>query len=288
MPASRGFDKTRMVSDIPNSLPGGSTAMVEGLYRGWDELRSVPSGQQSSLRVIVLFTDGASNSVPGIYDAVPGSAQGLRTYDFPKQSPDPDNQTHNNPHLVGLFDTETGNAHSTKYQDLTIGFWKDPTTLTVPGLQWLPLKSFHGHRRSAGIPTSFDLQTSALTVGGVPQSTKRALRNKNTATGRFPADVWNVNNAARNLVEIIADAAREDTGDYRIRIYTIGMGELVRYRLGTLREMSEEILMRVANDRHSPDFVQGQLEGKYYFAAGAGDVSAAFQALQNEIIRLSR
>ena len=45
--------------------------MVEGLYRGWDELRSVPNGQQSGLRVIVLFTDGASNSVPGIY---PGSA----------------------------------------------------------------------------------------------------------------------------------------------------------------------------------------------------------------------
>ena len=46
--------------------------MVEGLYRGWDELRSVPAGTQSGLRVIVLFTDGASNSVPGNYDAAPG------------------------------------------------------------------------------------------------------------------------------------------------------------------------------------------------------------------------
>ena len=43
---------------------GGSTAMVEGLFRGWDELRTVPNGQQSSLRVLVLFTDGASNSIP--------------------------------------------------------------------------------------------------------------------------------------------------------------------------------------------------------------------------------
>ena len=66
MPAGRGFDKARLMADIPNSLPGGSTAMVQGLYRGWDELRSVPNGQQSGLRVIVLFTDGASNSVPGI------------------------------------------------------------------------------------------------------------------------------------------------------------------------------------------------------------------------------
>ncbi|MGH9310874.1 MAG: VWA domain-containing protein, partial [Vicinamibacterales bacterium] len=80
MPSSRGFDKTRVMADIPNSLPGGSTAMVQGLYRGWDEVRSVPRGQQSGLRVIVLFTDGASNSVPGVYPGASDS-RGLRTYD---------------------------------------------------------------------------------------------------------------------------------------------------------------------------------------------------------------
>jgi hypothetical protein len=67
MPSNRGFNKTAVVNAIPQNLPGGSTNMVEGLYRGWDELRTVPAGQQSSLRVIVLFTDGASNSVPGRY-----------------------------------------------------------------------------------------------------------------------------------------------------------------------------------------------------------------------------
>ena len=91
MPAGRGFDKAKVMADIPNSLPGGSTAMVQGLFRGWDELRSVPNGQQSGLRVIVLFTDGASNSVPGIYDpGAPGVSRGLRTYDFPENGADPD------------------------------------------------------------------------------------------------------------------------------------------------------------------------------------------------------
>ena len=43
MPSSRGFNKTKLVmADVPSTLPGGSTNMVEGLYRGWDELRSVP------------------------------------------------------------------------------------------------------------------------------------------------------------------------------------------------------------------------------------------------------
>ena len=42
MPSSRGFDKPGMIAAVPQNLPGGSTAMVQGLYRGWDELRSVP------------------------------------------------------------------------------------------------------------------------------------------------------------------------------------------------------------------------------------------------------
>jgi Mg-chelatase subunit ChlD len=96
MPSTRGFDKPKVISDVPSTLPGGSTNMVEGLYRGWDELRSVPAGQQSGLRVIVLFTDGASNSVPGSYDAALGLGRALRT-STSKNSPDPDGQTSGHP-----------------------------------------------------------------------------------------------------------------------------------------------------------------------------------------------
>ncbi len=104
MPSARGFDKTKIESDVPNNLPGGSTLMVEGLYRGWDELRSVPNGTQSGLRIIVLFTDGASNGVPGQYDAS-GLAKSLRTWDFPKSANDPDSQTWDSPHIDGLYAT---------------------------------------------------------------------------------------------------------------------------------------------------------------------------------------
>jgi hypothetical protein len=44
----------------------------------------------------------------------------------------------------------------------------------------------------------------------------------------------------------------------------------------------------VANDPESQDFNEDQLEGRYYFAQTSNDVSAAFQALQNQIIRLSK
>jgi Flp pilus assembly protein TadG len=300
MPSSRGFNKTKLMADVPSSLPGGSTAMVEGLYRGWDEVRAVPRGQQSGLRVIVLFTDGASNSVPGVY---PGSSagRGLRTWDFPDNGPDPDNQTHSSPQINGLFDTETGvasgglpgtayawNCSRGKTLALILSSCVQSGGSPAGTAQYLPPTSRHTHFRSSGIPTTFPLQVNYLKVNGVTQSSRRGLENVN-ATGQFPAHVININNAARNLVEIIANAARADTGgDYPIRIYSIGMGELVRYELGSLQETSESILKRVANDKTSPDFNGAQLEGKYYFAPTAADLGPAFQQLQSQIIRLSK
>ena len=297
MPSSRGFDKAKVYADVPSTLPGGSTNMVEGLYRGWDELRSVPSGQQSGLRVIVLFTDGASNSIPANYDTAPGLGRALRTYDFPKTPPDPDSQTWDNPTIAGLYPTNSANSTASPGYSLQVPKWDNNCSVAgscLPAIPYLPLTSWHANHRSSGIPTTFPLQVNYLTVNGTAQSSARGLRNQNTAPGpnlgRYPADVWNINNGARNLVEIIANAARADNGDYPIRIYTIGMGELVRYKLGTRKEMSEEILKRIANDSTAPapDFNETQLEGKYYFARTAADVGPAFQALQNQIIRLSK
>jgi len=285
MPASRGFDKATVMADVPSTLPGGSTNMVEGMYRGWDELRSVPLGQQSGLRIIVLFTDGASNGVPANWDGT-GTAKSMRTADFPKNLPDPDGQTWNNPSIGGLMDTATGVASPSV--GVTPAIWSDKST-TVPGYTLMPTQTLHTHHRSSGIPTSFPLQTNALNVNGVAQnsSTRRGLYLDPTL-GQYKANVWNVNNAARNVLEIVSDAARNDNGDYKIRIYTIGMGVLVQYLLGTMPEMPQDILKRISNDATSPDFNSAQLEGKYYFAQTAADVGPAFQGIQNQILRLSR
>ena len=287
MPPSRGFDKTGLMSNIPSTLPGGSTAMVEGLYRGWDQLRSVPLGSQSGLRVIVLFTDGASNSVPGDYGT--GNGYGLRTYDFPQNAGDTFGQTWNSPHITGLYDTQSG-ANSMGI-DVQLPYTSTNTPFNTNPLwpKYLPVTSSHKYHVSAGIPTTFPLQTAALTVDGLPQSATRGLHNFDAPAGKYPADVHNINNAARNLVEIVANAARNDTGDYRIRIYTIGMGQLVPLQLGMRMETSESILKRIANDpRSAPDYSSAQLEGKYYYAQTAADVGPAFQALQNQILRLSK
>jgi Flp pilus assembly protein TadG len=185
MRSSRGFNKTKVKGDIAQNLPGGSTNMVEGLYRGWDELRTVPRGQQSGLRVIVLFTDGASNSVPGNYEAAAGLSRGLRTFDFPRNAADTEGQTHDRPQIHGLFDTN-GGAQSPSVPHAEY-FWS--STTPHPNVPLLPLQSFHGAPRSSGMRRSFDLQTSTLKVNGVSQSTKRGLRNRDATTGRYPTQI---------------------------------------------------------------------------------------------------
>jgi hypothetical protein len=280
----------KVMADVPNNLPGGSTNTVEGIYRAWDELRSVPNGQQSSLRIIVLFTDGASNSVDGDYGS---GIQALRTYDFPKNFPDPDSQTWNTPLIVGLFDPQSG-VQNPAYPGLPVNaIHGQESTATLPAfgaypaVPLLPVTTSHQHHRSGGIPTSFPLQSASLTVNGAPQNSVRGLRN--LTGGQYPADVFNINNAARNVLEIIADQARLDNGgDYRIRIYPIGMSFLVQYMLGTMPEKPEDILKRVANDPISPDYNAAELQGKYYYAPTAADVSPAFQGIQNQIIRLTQ
>jgi hypothetical protein len=261
-------------------------------------VRSVPLGSRSGLRVIVLFTDGASNSVPANWDSS-GIGRGLRTFDFPHDPGDTANQTWDTPSVTGIYNAASATQGPIDNASIDpINFaqaWDSrwTTDATAPaGLplwaHWMPATSLHSTRRSAGIPTTFPLQTNALTVNGIPQSTARGLRD--LTSGKYPSQIHNINNAARNLVEIIANAAREETeaGSTRVRIYTIGMGQLVRLNLGTRKETSESILKRIANDPTSADFNSTQLEGAYYYAETAADVSAAFQALQNQIVRLSK
>jgi hypothetical protein len=298
MQATRGFDKTATKAAVPNALPGGWTPMAEGLYRGWDEVRWVANGTQSGLRVIVLFTDGSANGVPGNWDGT-GISKSVSTSDFPQRSPDPDNITTNNPGIQGLYDAQNGSQSPTltmcgqSYTGTSVdrNGTSCPPSGALTAMSWLPAgaQSLHTHHRSSGIPTTFPLQTNTLNVDGGAQSSRRGLMDFNTGVNRYPAHARNIRNAATNLVEIIANAARSDTsGDYPIRIYAIGMGQLVQHLLGSRPESSESVLMRIANDKRSPDYINTQMEGKYYFAQTEADVGPAFQALQSQIVRLSK
>ena len=78
-------------------------------------------------------------------------------------------------------------------------------------------------------------------MNGVAAVERRGLRQlERGADGQYPAEVFNINNAATQPARDHRErSARNDNGDYKIRIYTIGMGELVRYNLGTMPETPE-------------------------------------------------
>ncbi|HXI31787.1 MAG TPA: VWA domain-containing protein, partial [Vicinamibacterales bacterium] len=236
MPASRGFAKSVVESDVPVTLPGGSTNMVEGLYRGWDELRTVAAGQQSGLRIIVLFTDGASNGVPAAWKPSLGFATAVRTSDFPHIAGETANQTHDDPTVSGLSSTSSqagtlspavaANSPTSPNPINVITSPSTAQTITPPApYDYMPPTTWHSQHRSTGIPVNFPFFDNSLKVDGTVQGTARSMIVDPT-NGKYKTSIWNVNNAARNVLEIVANAARNDAGgDYPIRIYTIGMGD---------------------------------------------------------------
>jgi hypothetical protein len=287
--AGRGFDRASIENNIDATDSDGSTGTSEALYQAWDQLRAVPSGTQSPLRVVVLFTDGCPNTFSGRFkvNSHPGHGPlidrdgALLTPDFPEVGGNGDTNT---PYVVGLFNIYGTMANPSinfvpptgvPYASMPSG---NIQTLN-PNIPEIPLQSFHPTHVSASIPTGF-----ALYDGALPG--QRALIGR-TATG-YPNHVQNANNAARNMVEIVANAIRADTsGAYPIRIYTLGLGAQLNANTGAPRETGSSILKRVANDRTSPSFRPSQPEGKYFFAGDPAQLNAAFEAVRNHIVRVS-
>jgi Flp pilus assembly protein TadG len=285
MSASRGFDRQGVLDALDGLRSGGSTSTAEGLYHGWDQLRSVPSGSQSGSRIIVLFTDGAPNGVPGQFRVTVTDRGGdhttiangtVTTRDFPQVSASAN--TTNSPTVSGVYATDGTPARPYDVKP-AVSFTGGGLGTWPAEMPYLPTTSYHPTPVSAGIPTGFQLFDPA-----VPG--QRALVGFDE--NGYPANVGNANNAARNLAETVAYYARNDgSGASRIRIFTLGLGSLLNEAMGTGRETGASILQRIANDPHSADFSTGEPEGRYFYAADASELAAAFEAVRNQIIRIS-
>ena len=117
-----------------------------------------------------------------------------------------------------------------------------------------------------------------------------AYGTEEDSDGDFPNHPANANNAARNLLEIIANEVRSDTsGKFPIRIYTLGLGDILNENMGTINETGASILRRVANQQaNNPFYDPTQLEGKYYYAGDTDQLNAAFREVASQITRLSQ
>ena len=298
MQSTRGFDLGSIDSHIDNATYGGGTSTADALYQAWDQLRTVPPESRSGLRIVVLFTDGSPNSFPGQFQVSQFKTNGtcslaqvsrtgtIATFDYPLV---PGNDsTRDDPNDLGLYDTDatsvtasvsptnacaTKNASTSPCYESGLSKILQTQNKCIP---YLPAKSLHVGRngRAAGFP---------LYVPG-----QRLLISD--PNGLYPNHVQNANNAARNLAESIANAIRDESesGSSRIRIYTLGLGDLLNQPMGTFRETGSSILQRIANDPASSDFnPPPQLGGQYFFAGDPAELNAAFQAVRDQIVRLT-
>jgi Flp pilus assembly protein TadG len=295
----RGFNLGSLQGHVNGLAADGSTATSDALYQAWDQLRLVPFNNQSGLRVIVLFTDGTPNTWPGTFQVrqtctggtggnpcVPGGGfvpvtGMLSTNDYPAAV------GQDNPAVWGLVDPH--NALDNVFLAPTVPTrWTSGTnfikTTVNPGIPTLPASNqstetpIYG---SAGIPTTFPLYDNTIAQGA---SAQRPM----IGAAPYPDHVQNANDAARNLMEIIANAIRTDgTGKAPIHIYTLGLGHDLTVGSGSNLELGSTMLQRIANDPASADYNPNQPDGGYFFAGSVAQLGAAFQAIRDRIIRIT-
>src|SRR4029453_18039438 len=122
--------------------------------------------------------DGASNGVPADWDGS-GIAKSQRTADFPKNFPDPDNQTWADVSMSGLYNTNSSTSGASPAPsghrlvaspDFKTWTLADIVPPPLGAKKYMPATSWHPNRRRVGIPTTFDFQTNLLNVNGLPQN----------------------------------------------------------------------------------------------------------------------
>lgn len=252
---SRGFNKSAIVSAISNLPVGGTTASEEALRKAKVDLDSILPQNRSSLRIIVFFSDGAPNDIAGTFGPGATAVTGTLYSETVAQS---------------SCGEATGRGHRTWNHDRR----NYPNGGTNHGcnIAHLPNKD---HSGTVNLE-SFNLKRT-LEYDGINIKNNRC----------------NVNKAARNMFENVANTARSGSGTDSIKIYTLGLGSaLNENEIGfcgyDIREYGANILKRVANTKDSDTYNPSQPTGLYVYAENASQLDAAFQTIANQILRLTK
>ncbi len=247
--ANRGFTRLDLIAHINSAASNGATNAEEAMRIAKAEMDAIPSGIRSTLRVIVLFSDGAPNIVSGNFVNSGTTRTG------------------------GLWSQGSSPAQPTDLYTINkVTSSGDPKTYS--SILKLPTQDYTGTVNLA----SFN-NARTLTSSGTPATVNN--------TG------CNVNKAARNMVENIANSARSGAGNSAITIYSIGLGSQLKSNEVTScsygsQEYGENIMKRLANTTDSDKYQSAQPSGMYVYAADATQLNSAFQKVRSLILRLSK
>ncbi|MBJ6751634.1 vWA domain-containing protein [Geomonas anaerohicana] len=259
----RGFNSEKMQELLGSNQvqASGYTTAEEALRCAKQQLDSIPRSDQSRQRIIVFFTDGAPNGVAATFATNAGPKVGVVS-----SQGDKDPEAGDKVRLEHLYRADRVNS------DLKPnGGQLDATSLaTLPATDWtgtVNLASYNNARDVLPYVNPDDLE----------------------------AKKCNVNRAARNMTENIANAARSESGEQGnpITIFTIGLGakltdlELRCPEYGS-SENGENIMKRLANVPGGDTYNSSQPSGIYAFARDQSQLNAAFHSVVMRILRLSK
>lgn len=183
--------------------------------------------------------------------------------------------------VSATFDASSGPLTGSLYSETTSG--------AAPRRVWR-----HDQRNTWLDNYSID-QLPEVGLGAVPLASYNDQRFLTASGSAYQNSRCNVNKAARNMVENVANNARSNG----IHVYTLGLGsqlntpEITFCAYGS-EELGANILRRLANANGrdgkpvSDTFVSGQPSGLYAFAANVDELEAAFSAIASDILRLTR
>jgi Flp pilus assembly protein TadG len=134
------------------------------------------------------------------------------------------------------------------------------------------------------------LPTTGFSVTGVGNINLASYNNRRTLTGSpFTNTRCNVNKAARNMTENVANTARSQV----VKIHSIALGAAVNSLEITFcsyasSELGSNLMKRLSNTSDSDAYNAAQPTGLYVWAENAVDLDNAFTSIASEILRLSR
>ncbi len=253
---TRGFNLAAMTSNINKYNFSGSTNSAEPYWNALHQLNDVIT-QPSSLRVIVFFSDGAPNSFASVYGAY---AKNTTCSSIAGTIVTPDTK------LSGSKPSKPSGLDYDNVQNQAYGspcYNSDATVVVSQLPQW-----YNAHNTTWLNNTTIPIITN----------TPRVV----TSTINYA----NVNNAARNIAEAMANEARNEG----IYVFAIGRGSELLVPEGQNGEIGQDVLKCMAN---TPDslprcYNPAQPVGVYCQALTPADLTPCFSKLASEILRISK
>jgi hypothetical protein len=271
---TRGFDRTTMTTKINGYSFGGNTASVDAIWNAKYQLDHVIT-QPSSLRVIVFFSDGAPNSFAANFTkgATTSCATGGYTI-VSSDSPPTSTSSNNNP---GAFNNmSVQNQQASCHDNFADNVTSMPATYDV--------------HAASDASSTLPITPASPIAGTLTRPVTSNMPNVASSSSKLAnmlIKYQNVNNASRNLMEMMAAKARAEG----IYVFALGYGPSLLTKTGAgSGEVGQDILKCIANVADGPSrcYDSKQPVGVYCYAATINDIKPCYAQLASAILRIAK